>query len=188
MLVFGLALLLVFLVLAAQYENWGIPMSIMMGMPIGVFAALISVALRTVINDTYVQIGLIVIVGLAAKNAVLIVQFAQEARKNEGLSIVKAALSGAALRFRPILMTSLAFIIGTVPMVYASGAGSNSRMSLGTAVSGGMTITTMLGVLFIPVLYVLVLSIEKRFSRVKPVAATVGAVPRAPEPSGAAGE
>jgi len=164
-LVFALALLLVFLVLAAQFENWGIPLSIMLGMPIGVFAALLSVALRTVINDVYVQIGLIMIVGLAAKNAVLIVEFAKEAHERDGLPVVEAAIKGAALRFRPILMTSFAFIIGTVPLVYATGAGGNSRQSLGTAVSGGMTITTALGVLFIPVLYVLVVKLEQRFGK-----------------------
>ncbi len=164
-LVFALALFLVFLVLAAQFENWGIPLSIMLGMPIGVFAALFCVALRTVTNDIYVQIGLIMIVGLAAKNAVLIVEFAKEAHEKQGLPIAEAAISGAALRFRPILMTSLAFIIGTVPLVYATGAGGNSRESLGTAVSGGMTITTALGVLFIPVLYVLIVKLEQRFGK-----------------------
>jgi len=191
-MIFAFALLLVFLVLAAQYENWGIPISIMLGMPIGMLAALLSTALRTVINDVYVQIGLIMIVGLAAKNAVLIVEFAKEAYEKEGMPVVDAAIKGADLRFRPILMTSLAFIIGTIPLVFASGAGANSRQSLGSAVSGGMTITTALGVLFIPVLYVLIVRLEERLSgrhkkRPPKHEMLVPPEPR-PEPAGSAGD
>ena len=188
-IVFLLAIVLVFLVLAAQYENWGIPFSILLGMPIAAFGALASVSLRTVENNVYVQIGLIVLVGLAAKNAVLIVEFAKVAYERDGVPLVDAALLGAKERFRPILMTSLAFIIGTIPLVYSSGAGANSRQSLGTAVSGGMSIATSLGILFVPVLYVLVARIEDRLSK-KLVAAGKHYEPVAagPAESGAAGE
>src|SRR6185312_4238545 len=112
--IFLLALVLVFLVLAAQYENWGVPFSIVLGMPIAAFGALLSVGLRTVENNVYVQIGMIVLVGLAAKNAVLIVEFAKEAYERDGTPLVDAAVAGARQRLRPILMTSLAFIIGTI--------------------------------------------------------------------------
>lgn len=187
--VFILAIVLVFLVLAAQYENWGIPFSILLGMPIAAFGALASVSLRTVENNVYVQIGLIVLVGLAAKNAVLIVEFAKVAYERDGVPLVEAAILGAKERFRPILMTSLAFIIGTIPLVYSSGAGANSRQSLGTAVSGGMSIATTLGILFIPVLYVLVVRIEDRLSKRREDAGKhEEPAPAGPAGSGAAGD
>jgi HAE1 family hydrophobic/amphiphilic exporter-1/multidrug efflux pump len=153
-LIFGLALVLVFLCLAAQYESWGIPFGVLLGIPIGIAGAFGAIWLRGLTNDVYVQIGLVMLIGLAAKNAILIVEFAKEKHERDGLPIVEAALQGAQLRFRPILMTSLAFILGVVPLVLARGAGAASRWSLGTAVFGGMLAATALGVVVIPVLFV----------------------------------
>jgi multidrug efflux pump subunit AcrB len=155
----------VFLLLAAQYESWSIPFGVMLGMPLAVLGAFVAVALRGLINDVYVQIGLVMLIGLAAKNAILIVEFAKERRDREGMGIVEAALEGSRLRFRPILMTAFAFILGVVPLLVASGAGSNSRHSLGTAVFGGMLAATSLGVVFIPVLYVVIERITERVRR-----------------------
>jgi HAE1 family hydrophobic/amphiphilic exporter-1/multidrug efflux pump len=155
-LIFVLALVLVFLFLAAQYESWGIPFGVLLGIPIGVAGAFLAVWLRGLVNDVYVQIGLVMLIGLAAKNAILIVEFAKEKHERDALPLVEAALQGAQLRFRPILMTSCAFILGVVPLVIARGAGAASRWSLGTAVFGGMTVATSLGVFVIPVLFVLI--------------------------------
>jgi HAE1 family hydrophobic/amphiphilic exporter-1/multidrug efflux pump len=155
-LIFVLALVLVFLFLAAQYESWGIPFGVLLGIPIGVAGAFLAVWLRGLVNDVYVQIGLVMLIGLAAKNAILIVEFAKEKHERDALPLVEAALQGAQLRFRPILMTSCAFILGVVPLVIARGAGAASRWSLGTAVFGGMTVATSLGVFVIPVLFVVI--------------------------------
>ncbi len=159
-LIFVLALVLVFLLLVALYESWSIPLSVLLGVPLAAFGSLLAVYLRhtwlnDVLSDVYVQIGLVTLVGLAAKNAILIVEFAKDKHEQEGMPVVDAALAGAWLRLRPILMTSLAFIFGTLPLVFATGAGANSRHSLGTGVVGGMTVATALGVFFIPVLYVI---------------------------------
>ncbi|HEV8439594.1 MAG TPA: multidrug efflux RND transporter permease subunit [Methylomirabilota bacterium] len=161
--IFGLALVFVFLSLAALYESWAIPFSVILGIPLGAFGAFLAVWLRALPSDIYVQIGLVMLIGLAAKNAILIVEFAKM-RYEQGAGLAEAAVEAAQLRFRPILMTSFAFILGVVPLVIASGAGAGSRHSLGTAVFGGMTAATCLGVLVIPLLYVLIQGAAERFS------------------------
>ncbi len=153
--VFILGIVLVFLVLAAQYESWSIPFGVILGVPFGVVGALIGILLRGVPNDLYFQIGLVTVIGLAAKNAILIVEFANSLRAS-GHSVFDAALEAAKDRFRPILMTSFAFILGVVPMLIASGAGAQSRHSLATGVFSGMLIATAIGVLFIPLFFYLI--------------------------------
>ena len=151
--IFGFALLFVFLVLAALYESWAIPFGVLLGLPISVFGALLGVWLRGLANDVYVQIGIVMLMGLSAKAAILIVEFAKNKREAEGYSAFDAAMEGARLRFRAILMTTLSFVLGVLPLLVASGAGAASRWSLGTAVFAGMTTATVLSVFFIPVLY-----------------------------------
>ncbi len=152
-IIFALSLLLVFLFLAAQYESWLMPLAVILGVPIGVCGAFLSVVLWKLDNNVYVQIGLIMLIGLAAKNAILIVEFARERHDRDGVPILEAAREGAQLRFRPILMTSFAFIIGVIPLMISSGAGAASRHSLGSTVFGGMLAATCLGIFFIPSLY-----------------------------------
>jgi multidrug efflux pump len=153
--VFALSALFVFLVLAAQYESWLIPLAVILAVPLGVFGALGSLWLRGLANDVYAQIGLALLIGLASKNAILIVEFAKEHRER-GRPVAEAAREAARLRFRPILMTSFAFILGAVPLLVASGAGAASRHSIGTTVFGGMLAITVLGVLLVPAFYVTV--------------------------------
>jgi HAE1 family hydrophobic/amphiphilic exporter-1 len=153
--IFGLAFFVVFLIMAAQYESWTLPFSVLLGVPIAVFGAFITLYLRRqtsldLANDVYAQIGLVMLIGLSAKNAILIVEFAK-AEYDKGKSLIDAALSGARLRLRPILMTAFAFILGCVPLWVSSGAGAVSRQILGTVVIGGMLASTLLAIFFVPV-------------------------------------
>jgi outer membrane protein TolC len=157
-LIFGLSLLLVYLVLAAQYESFILPFIILLGVPLAVFGALSAQLLRGFNNDVFCQVGLVLLVGLAAKNSILIVEFAEQLRER-GMSIVDAAIESARIRLRPILMTSFAFVLGVLPLALATGAGAASRNSVGTAVAGGMLASTFLSIFFIPVLYVVIRSI-----------------------------
>jgi hydrophobe/amphiphile efflux-1 (HAE1) family protein len=153
--VFALSALFVFLVLAAQYESWLVPMAVLLAVPLGVLGALGALWLSGLANDVYAQIGLALLMGLASKNAILIVEFAKE-RREHGAPIQEAAREAARLRFRPILMTSFAFILGSLPLVFATGAGAASRNSMGTTVVGGMLAVTVIGVLLVPAFYVAV--------------------------------
>ena len=152
--VFGLGVLLVFLVLAAQYESWTLPLAIILVVPTGVLAALGGVWLRAQDNNILTQIGLVVLIGLAAKNAILIVEFANQIEEREGHGPVEAAVEACRLRLRPILMTAFAFILGVVPLVVATGPGAEMRQALGTAVFFGMLGATLFGLVLTPVFYV----------------------------------
>jgi HAE1 family hydrophobic/amphiphilic exporter-1/multidrug efflux pump len=152
-----MAMIFVFLVLAAQYESWAVPFSVLLGLPIGVFGAFLGVNLLGLENNVYVQIGIVALMGLAAKNAILIVEFAKE-NHEKGMSLATAATEGAKLRFRPIMMTALAFILGVIPLVVASGAGAAARVSIGIAVFAGMLMASTVGLFFIPMLYVVIQS------------------------------
>jgi HAE1 family hydrophobic/amphiphilic exporter-1/multidrug efflux pump len=154
-LALGLGALMAFLILAAQYEKWSLPLSVMMALPFGTFGALAAVSLRGMTNDVYFQIGLVTLLGLAAKNAILIVEFAV-LRSHEGMSTSAAALEAARLRFRPILMTSLAFILGVAPLAFSTGAGAGARHSVGTGVMGGMLAATFLAIFFVPFFFKLI--------------------------------
>ena len=153
--IFALSILIVYLVLAAQYESWVLPLIILLGVPLAVFGAISAQWIRGFANDVFCQVGLVMLVGLAAKNSILIVEFAEQLRER-GDSIIQAALGAARIRLRPILMTSLAFILGVLPLAFATGAGAAARNSVGTAVAGGMLASTILSVVFIPVLYVVI--------------------------------
>jgi multidrug efflux pump len=160
----GFALLAVFLALAALYESWSIPVSVLLIVPLGVLGSLLAATMRGMPNDVYFKVGLITVIGLAAKNAILIIEFAKDLQA-QGKSPVEAALAAAHLRFRPIIMTSLAFILGVLPLVIASGAGAASQRAIGTGVMGGMITATALGVLFVPVFFVVIRSFFKGSKR-----------------------
>ena len=177
-LVFVFGLIMVFLILAAQYESWSLPGSVITAVPFGVLGALVAVWLRGMENDVYFQIGLVTLIGLAAKNAILIVEFAVLERA-KGLSIVESAVIGAKARLRPIVMTSLAFTAGVIPLAIASGAGSASRHSIGTGVIGGMVGATTLALFFVPLFYVLIGQLSERLFPPRNAAA---AEPPAPPP------
>jgi multidrug efflux pump subunit AcrB len=159
--VFAFSLVVVFLILAGQYESWKLPVAVLLTVPIAVLGALAAIWARGIANDVYFQIGLVTLIGLASKNAILIVEFASQ-RRAAGLSFEAAAREAARLRFRPIVMTSLAFVLGVLPLVVSSGAGAASRHSIGTGVFGGMLAATFLAVFLIPVFYVLVARLGER--------------------------
>jgi HAE1 family hydrophobic/amphiphilic exporter-1 len=167
-IIIGLALLLVYLTLAAQYESLVLPFIVLLGVPLAVLGALSAQWMRGLSNDVYCQVGLVMLIGLAAKNAILIVEFAEQLR-HHGHSILEAAVEAARIRLRPILMTSLAFILGVLPLVFATGAGQEARHSVGTAVAGGMVVSTFLNVVFIPVLYVVIETMRERVTGARAV-------------------
>ena len=152
-MLFALSILVVFLCLAALYESWATPIAVLLVVPVGIIGAVFAAALTSMPNDVFFKVGLITIIGLAAKNAILIVEFALEEQK-WGKSLYDSVLEAARLRLRPILMTSFAFILGVLPLVFASGAGANARRALGIGVVGGMLSAAILGVLLAPVFYV----------------------------------
>lgn len=152
MLAFGFAIIMVFLILAAQFETWALPLAVIMAVPFALTGALLAVLFRGMPNDIYFQIGMITLIGLAAKNAILIVEFASQ-KMEEGMPVAEAALEAARLRFRPIVMTSMAFVLGIVPLVIATGAGAAARQSMGTGVFGGMILATFVATIFIPLFF-----------------------------------
>jgi multidrug efflux pump len=152
---YALSILIIYLCLAALYESWAIPLSVMLVIPLGVIGALAATSIRGLFNDIYFQVGLLAIIGLSAKNAILIVEFAVDAEK-KGMSARDAALEAARLRLRPILMTSIAFIAGVFPLAVATGAGAGSQNDIGTGVIGGMLTATILAIFFVPVFFQLV--------------------------------
>ena len=162
--IFALALVFVFLVLAAQYESWIVPFAVILCIPFAVFGAFLGLSLRGMSNDIYAQVGLVMLIGLAAKNAILIVEFARLSHEH-GTPLVQAAIEGARLRLRPILMTSFAFIFGAVPLAIATGAGANSRQVLGTTVVFGMLAATLIGIFIVPVFYVVLQGLVERPQR-----------------------
>ena len=173
---FALSLIVVYLVLAAQYESWVLPFIILLGVPIAIIGGLGAQCLRGLANDVFCQVGLVLLIGLAAKNSILIVEFAEQLRER-GLPILDAAVEASRIRLRPILMTSFAFILGVLPLAVATGAGAGARNSVGTSVAGGMLASTLLSVIFIPVLYVVIRSwapgkLRRRADEAAPAAAT----------------
>ena len=169
--VFALAILLVYLCLAGQYESWIAPLAVILAVPLALIGPAIALGSIGLANNLYTQIGLMLLIALGAKNAILIVEVARDARKVEGKPIVEAAVEAARTRFRPILMTSFAFILGVVPLVTATGAGANSRISLGLAVFSGMIASTCLAVLFVPSFFTVLQRFEERGKKSKPAPA-----------------
>ncbi|HEX7454583.1 MAG TPA: efflux RND transporter permease subunit, partial [Gallionella sp.] len=154
-LLFGISLIVVFLCLAALYESWSIPFAVLLVVPLGIFGAVLAVTLRGLPNDVYFKVGLIAIIGLSSKNAILIIEFARKLQ-DDGMSLIDATLEACRLRFRPILMTSIAFIVGVLPLAISTGAGAQSRHAIGTGVMGGMIAATLLAVFLVPVFFVVV--------------------------------
>ncbi|HKW87424.1 MAG TPA: multidrug efflux RND transporter permease subunit [Candidatus Acidoferrales bacterium] len=163
-ILFGLGLIVVYLTLAAQYESFSLPFIVLMAVPMALLGAMLAMSLRTLIDDVYCQIGLVMLIGLSSKNAILIVEFAEQLRE-KGMSLYDAAIEAARIRLRPILMTSFAFLLGVLPLVLATGAGAAGRKSVGTTVFGGMIAATSLNLLFVPVLYVIVEGFRLRHAK-----------------------
>jgi multidrug efflux pump len=155
-LLYSVSLLVVFLCLAALYESWSIPFAILLVVPLGVFGAILSTWTRGLSNDVYLQVGLLAIIGLSAKNAILIVEFARD-KMGHGVNLLDATIEACRIRLRPILMTSFAFIFGVMPLAISTGAGSGAQNSIGTGVLGGMLTATVLAIFYIPLFFVLVL-------------------------------
>jgi HAE1 family hydrophobic/amphiphilic exporter-1 len=154
-LLYSFSILVIFLVLAALYESWSVPISILLALPLGVIGGVVASSLRGLPSDVYFQIGLLTVLGLTTKNAILIVQFAQ-AHLEQGMGLIEATVRGARLRLRPIVMTSMAFGFGVLPLAVATGAGAGAQVAIGTSVLGGMLTATFLAIFFIPLFYVLV--------------------------------
>ena len=161
-----LSMLVVFLVLAALYESWTIPLSVMMVVPLGLLGAVLAVIMRDMPNDVFFKVGMITIIGLSAKNAILIVEFAKQLHES-GKGLLESTLEAARMRLRPILMTSLAFTLGVVPLMIASGASAETQHAIGTGVFGGMVSGTILAIFFVPVFYFSVMSLVEKFTRKK---------------------
>ena len=164
LILYGFAVLAVFLCLAALYESWSIPLAVILVVPLGVLGVVLAVLLRGYANDVYFQVGLITVIGLSAKNAILIIEFAKDLQA-QGKGLLAAAIEAAHLRFRPIVMTSMAFGLGVMPLVLASGAGSASQRAIGTGVLGGVLTGTVLAVMFVPLFFVVVRSLFKGSAR-----------------------
>jgi hydrophobic/amphiphilic exporter-1 (mainly G- bacteria), HAE1 family len=185
--IFALSITLVFLVLAAQYESWTDPAAVILTVPMALVGIIAALLVRRFATDLYTQIGLVLMIALAAKNAILVVEFAREL-KAEGMPVVDAAVEAAHRRFRPIMMTSIAFIFGVVPLMTASGAGAASQQSLGTVVFGGMLASTLLAIPFVPVFYIVMDGVSARwFGKSEPAKAPAAtAKPQPPIPAGRA--
>ncbi len=179
--IFAMALVFVFLVLAAQYESWIVPFAVILCIPFAVFGAFLGLSIRSMANDIYAQVGLVMLIGLAAKNAILIVEFARLSHQR-GMPLVEAAIEGARLRLRPILMTSFAFILGALPLAIATGAGATSRQVLGTTVVFGMTAATLIGIFIVPVFYVVLQGLVDRYSKSQPTQSPTAAAEMGPGP------
>jgi multidrug efflux pump len=188
--IFGL--IFVFLILAAQYESWSLPVGVMMAVPFALLGALVAIALRGIPNDLYFQIGLLTLIGLAAKNAILIIEFAVEMHKKEGMSYFDAAVEASRLRLRPIVMTSFAFVLGTLPLAIATGASANSRHSIGTGVIGGTLAATVIAIFFIPMFYWMLETMSAKYfggdASPEKAPAAAPAAPAAPAATGAGAE